>query len=145
MTTIQSFEDIKAWQSAQILATSIHKITSAESFGHNRELRNQMQRAAISVMSNIAEGFERDGRKEFIYFLSIAKASAGELRSQLYLAMEMDHITKDEFHVMSSLAYETSRLIGGFINYLKSTSIPGTKFKAEHRGGASKKDDQERS
>ena len=133
MTTIQSFEDIRAWQSARILATSILKITSAQSFGHNRELRIQMQRAAISVMSNIAEGFERDGRKEFIHFLSIAKASAGELRSQIYLAMEMDHINKAEFDEMCSLAYETSRTIGGFINYLRSTSIPGSKFKSEHR------------
>lgn len=129
MPTINSFEQTKAWQKARILANATLKITSRESFSKNRELRSQMQRAVVSTMSNIAEGFERDGRKEFINFLSIAKASAGELRSQLYLARDLDLICEKDFDELMKMALETSRIIGGFINYLRSTKIQGTKFK----------------
>ncbi len=129
MPTINSFEQTQAWQKARILANATLQITSKEGFGRNRELRSQMQRAAVSTMSNIAEGFERDGRKEFINFLSIAKASAGELRSQLYLARDLNLICKKDFDKLMKMALETSRIIGGFINYLRSTKIQGTKFK----------------
>ena len=130
MANILVFEDIKAWQNAKTLANLVLKITSTNRFREYKDLRIQMQRAAISVMSNIAEGFERDGRKEFINFLSIAKASAGELRSQLYLAKEMSLIRESDFDEVLSLAYDTSRMIGGFINYLRSSTIDGNKFKA---------------
>lgn len=126
MSKIQCFKEIKAWQNARMLANATLQITSKEGFNRNRELRNQMQRAAVSIMSNIAEGFERDGRKEFIHFLSIAKASAGELRSQLYLARDLHFICTEDFDELLKMAFETSRIIGGFINYLRSTKIQGT-------------------
>lgn len=92
-------------------------------------LRDQIRRAAISIMSNIAEGFERDGRSEFIQFLSIAKGSAGEVESQLYVALDQDYIAKKEFDDLKSLAGSAKRLIAGFMNYLKRTTVRGQKYK----------------
>jgi four helix bundle protein len=88
MSTIKRFEDIEAWQRAREIAKNIYRITSSGEFSRDYGLKDQIRRSSVSIMSNIAEGFERDGNKEFIYFLSLAKGSCGEAASQLYVALD---------------------------------------------------------
>lgn len=128
MSTIKSFEDIQAWQKSRESNKEIYKVSSQGSFNKDFGLRDQIRRASVSVLSNIAEGFERNGSKEFIYFLSIAKGSAGELRAQLYVALDLEYITKAEFEKLNILVTETSKMISGFMNYLRSSSLKGAKF-----------------
>ncbi len=118
MSKINSFEDIESWKKARALNLRIYEITSKGSFSKDFTLRDQIRRASISISSNIAEGFERETKKEFIRFLFIAKASAGEVRSQLYLANDIELITKEEFEKLSLEIKEISKLISGFIRYL---------------------------
>ncbi len=129
MATIERYEDIQGWQKARELTNLVYAITKQKAFTHDFGLKNQIRRAAVSVMSNIAEGFERDGRGEFIQFLSIAKASAGEVQSQLYIALDQEYITPQQFDTGYNLCDETMRLIGGFIAYLRKSPIRGTKYK----------------
>jgi four helix bundle protein len=110
---IERFEDLIAWQKARQLAKVIYTITRQDLFARDFGLSSQIQRAAVSIMSNIAEGFERGGRKEFHQFLSIAKGSCAELRSQLYIALDIGYITRLEFEEVLSLAEEVGRIIGG--------------------------------
>ena len=131
MGRIERFEDMKAWQKARELTKAVYGITSTGKFGKDYILKDQMRKAAVSTVSNIAEGFERDGRKEFINFLSMAKASAGELRAQLYIAFDLEYISQAEFDRLGSLCQETGRIIGGFLKYLKRSEIKGTKFQDE--------------
>ena len=129
MATVNQFEDLKSWQSArqlcQLIFVNFIKDHSVKDF----ELVNQINRSSGSVMDNIAEGFERDGNKEFNQFLSIAKASCGEVRSQLYRALDREYIREDEFQIINTKAEETSKMIGGLMGYLQKTSIRGNKFK----------------
>lgn len=92
-------------------------------------LRDQLRRSAISIMANIAEGFEREGDKEFRQFLSIAKGSVGELKAQIYATVDAGLIDQDQFHHLLDLADETSRLIAGFMRYLKESAHKGSKYK----------------
>lgn len=129
MATIQRFEDIDAWQKARMLTQFVYKLSYSEKFMKDFALCNQIRKSCISVMSNIAEGFERSGTREFIQFLSIAKRSVGELQCQLYIALDLGYINQGEFDNNYSLAVECGHMIGGFIKYLKSTNIKGSKFK----------------
>lgn len=117
---IERFEDLEVWQLARRLVKSIYKLTSDSKFSKDFSLVNQIQRSAISIMSNIAEGFERKSKKEFIQFLYTAKGSCGELRSQLYIALDLSYINKKEFEENYLLAEKISKSIAGFIKYLKS-------------------------
>ena len=128
MATFKRFEEIEAWQKARELANAIYAVTRKGTFSKDFGLRDQIQRASVSVMSNVAEGYERDGTKEFIQFLSIAKGSAGEVKSHLYVAKDQGYLDKDEFVALADLTDETRRLIAGFISYLKQSSIKGSKF-----------------
>ena len=112
---IERFEDITSWQKAKGLVLKTYK-----TFSRNRDysFRDQIQRAIISVMNNIAEGFERGGNKEFKYFLFIAKGSCGEYRSMLHIARELDYISEKELEEMFNSALEISRLISGLIKTL---------------------------
>src|ERR1035437_3337191 len=95
-----SSEDIKAWQKARQLNIGIYKATTKDLFSRDFALRDQIRRSSISVLSNIAEGFERESKQEFIRFLSIAKASCGELRAQLYIANDLRYLSKEEFELL---------------------------------------------
>jgi four helix bundle protein len=129
MTTIERYEDIQGWQKARELTNFIYAVAKQRAFARDFGLRDQIRKAAVSVMSNIAEGFERGGRAEFIQFLSIAKSSVGEVQSQLYIALDQEYITPDQFDKGYKLCDETMRLIGGFITYLRKTPIRGPKYK----------------
>ncbi len=110
---IEKFEDLIAWQKARELTKHIYAITGKKPFSVDFGLREQIQRAAVSIMSNLAEGFERGSSSEFHQFIVIAKASCAEVRSQLYTALDISYITKEEFNVVNDLAVEVSRIIGG--------------------------------
>jgi four helix bundle protein len=111
--TVNRFEDLIAWQKARSLTAAIYKITNQGTFSKDFGLKEQIRRAGVSVMSNIAEGFERGKMTEFHQFLSIAKGSSGELRSQLYVALDVQHVDADEFQQLSANAQEVGRIIGG--------------------------------
>ena len=129
MATIERYEDIQCWQKARELTNLVYALTRQKAFARDFSLRDQMRRAAVSAMSNIAEGFERGGRSEFIHFLSIAKASSGEVQSQLYIALDQHYITQEQFDEGYKLCADTMGLIGGFIAYLQTTSFKGAKYK----------------
>ena len=111
--SIERFEDLIAWQKSRVLTAEIYKATADGDFGRDFGLKNQIQRAAVSVMSNVAEGFERARPAEFHQFLSMAKASCAELRSQLYVAFDVGYLDKDQFVHLMALAQEVARIIGG--------------------------------
>ncbi len=131
MATIKSFEDIEAWKKARKLTNQVYAITKLDSFSKDFDLVRQIRRASGSIMHNIAEGFERDGRKEFIQFLSIAKASTGEVRSQLYIALDQHYIENDVFEKLYNDTTDISKLINGLLRYLKKSDYTGNKYKVE--------------
>jgi len=110
---VDRFEDLVAWQRARELTRQIYLLSKKGHFSKDFGLRDQIQRASVSIMSNLAEGFERGSRSEFHQFIVIAKASCAEVRSQLYVATDVGYITKEEFDCVSNLAIEVSRIIGG--------------------------------
>ncbi len=125
----KSFEDLIAWQKTRILVRKVHEVSNKGLFKKDYSLRNQICRASVSAMSNVAEGFEREGDKEFVQFLSQAKASCGEVRSQLFVALDLGYVNEVEFNALRNLALETSRVIAGLIGYLKQSEYKGSKFK----------------
>ncbi len=129
MAKIEKFEDIEAWKSAREITRLIYKISSAGDFSKDFALVNQIRRASISVLSNIAEGFERGGDKEFIQFLTVAKGSCGEVRAQLYVAFDQNYIDKEQFILIQHKLIETSRMLSGLIKYLQQSNLKGSKFK----------------
>lgn len=110
---IRSFQDLIAWQKARVLTANIYKATSQGSFARDFGLKDQIRRAAVSVMSNIAEGFERGRPSEFHQFLSIAKGSCAELRSQLFVALDVGHLKESDFEGLMNAAVEVGRIVGG--------------------------------
>ena len=129
MATFRKFEEIEAWQEARILTNKIYDITSNQPFCKDYGLCDQIRRAAISVMSNISEGYERSGSKEFKQFLYIAKGSVGEIRSQLYVALDRNYINQDIFNDVNDYANKVARIIAGLIKYLRNSEIKGEKYK----------------
>jgi len=122
MTGIKRFEDILAWQKARELNKMIYLLTSEGNLSKDTSLCRQMRRSSIYVLSNIAEGFERRGDKEFIRFLRIAKGSGAELKSQTYAALDIKLMDKNDFDKVSLQIDETNKLLQGFINYLLKKS-----------------------
>jgi four helix bundle protein len=110
---VERFEDLIAWQKARQLTSEIYRITLHSEFARDFGLRDQIRRAAVSVMSNIAEGIERGSRGEFHQFLVVAKASCAEVRSQLYVAQDVGYINQETFDIVNSSTSELSRIIGG--------------------------------
>jgi four helix bundle protein len=128
MAKINRFEDIEAWKKARELTKNIYEITTHQNLAKDHTLKDQLRRAAISVMANIAEGFEREGNKEFRQFLAMAKGSVGEVKAQLYVALDANLIDSTCFAKIMALADETARLLAGFLKYLKSSDHKGSKF-----------------
>ncbi len=128
MSRIKEFEEMEAWKEARLLANRIYDATNTSSLSKDFGLRDQMRRAAISILSNIAEGFERGGDKEFFHFLAQAKGSAGELRSQLYLALDRGYLLPDEFDELCGHARKVSRMISGLMAYLRESRMRGSKY-----------------
>ena len=123
MATFQKFEDIEAWQKARELTKEIYKVSKERAFSKDFGLRDQMRRAGVSVMSNIAEGFERSGTGEFMQFLSIAKGSVGEVKSQLYVAIDQEYLDKKTFNRLYRLASDVSKMTAGLMNYIRNSNI----------------------
>ncbi len=130
MAGFKSFEEIDAWKLARNLSLKVYKLSSAQPFFNDYALRDQVRRAAISISSNIAEGFEREGNKEFVQFLSIAKASTAEVRSQLYLALDLGYISNEEFEQLKLEALSVGKTLSGLIKYLKTSELKGSKYSA---------------
>lgn len=120
MGTIRRFEDLDVWKTARRLANDVYAYTAKDRFSRDFGLRDQIQRATVSVMSNIAEGFESRTQSLFIDYLGRARASTGEVRSQLYLALDLDYISQDEFDAAYDLAEKASRQSYRLIEYLAS-------------------------
>jgi four helix bundle protein len=130
MARIEKFEDLVSWQKARVLTQCVYQATKSGAFVKDYGLRDQVRRAAVSILSNIAEGFERGGDKEFQQFLSVAKGSCAEVRAQLYVALDEGYIETKEFEELRALTVEISRLISGMMTYLANSAVAGRKFKA---------------
>jgi len=128
MSTFKHFEDIIAWQKARTLVKTVYTLTKKDAFSRDFDLKFQIRRAAVSVMSNIAEGHERSGRREFIQYLSVSKGSAGEVTSLLYAALDQGYRSDEEFNSASSLAREITVIIASLMNYLQKSKHPGVKY-----------------
>jgi four helix bundle protein len=126
--TIQRFEDLEIWKEAREVSILVFKLTETDRFSKDFRFRDQIRASSGSVMDNIAEGFERDGNKEFKQFLSIAKGSCGETRSQLYRALGFGYLNQSEFDLMIEQTLRLSSKLSNFMNYLAKSEITGRKF-----------------
>ena len=125
---IKNFEDLEIWKEARRLTGEIYRLTKGEKFAKDFGLSNQIQRAAVSIMSNIAEGFERGGNQEFVQFLYIAKGSCGEVRSQLYVALDQQYIDQKVADHLITLLKRLSVMIKHLIDHLKRSGMRGPKY-----------------
>ena len=120
MATYESFEELEVWKLAMDLCTEIYLITNFDAFSKDFGLKDQIRRSSVSVPSNIAEGCERDSKNQFIYFLTIAKGSCGELKTQLMIARNLNYIDEKTYVKLADKSTITGKQLGGFINYLKA-------------------------
>jgi four helix bundle protein len=129
MATIQKFEDLEIWQLARALSQKIYPLTNIEPIKSDFRFKDQVRGTCGSIMDNIAEGFERGSRGEFIHSLTVAKGEVGELKSQLYRGLDNQYFDIDLFETLYKLANEITKRITSFINYLKKSEFKGQKFK----------------
>ena len=129
MATFLRFEDIPIWQQARKVCVQIYTITRNNSISRDIRFCSQITAAAGSIMDNIAEGFERDGVKEFIQFLYIAKGSCGEVKSQLYRAFDVGYLDEKDFQRLKEMIEDLRTAIYNYINYLKASEFKGTRYK----------------
>jgi len=122
MSTIKRFEEMDAWQTARVLTRTVYKLTANGAFSRDFGLRDQMQRASVSIMSNIAEGFESRTEILFLEFLGRAKGSAGELRAQFYVAQDAGYLSEDQFQSIQDQCAKCSAQISRFMDYLKRSN-----------------------
>lgn len=128
MATVRQFEDLLAWKKARELVSEVYRVLRAcRDYG----FKDQIQRASVSVMSNLAEGFESGTRQEFVNYLYIAKASAGEVRAQLYAAYDIGYVNLETFKGLKFKAEEVSKLLSAFIKGLKNSPHAGLQYKRE--------------
>jgi four helix bundle protein len=130
MATFKRFEEIECWKRARELTRRIYEITGEPAFARDFGLKDQIRRASVSVMSNIAEGYDRSGTAEFVHFLATAKGSAAEVRCQLYVAADQGYIQDSHFTELNALAVEIGSMLAGLMKYLKASGYKGTKFKS---------------
>ena len=119
--SIERFEDIRAWQHARKLVNAIYQASNKNSFSKDYRFRDQIRSAAVSIMANIAEGFDSSSDKEFLRFLSFARRSATEVQSHLYVALDQRYITQDQFDELFQMTVAAKNLISGFMRYLSSS------------------------
>jgi len=129
MASLKCFEDLEVWQKSREFAKEIYAISRESHLSRDFILRDQIVRSAISIISNIAEGFERGGTGEFMQFLSVAKGSAGELRSQLYIVLDQGYIDENKFKELFEMNTAISRMISRLMEYLRKSNIKGIKYK----------------
>ena len=134
---VKCFEDLEIWKEARRLTKEIYRLTSGPKFSKDFSLRGQIQGATVSVMSNIAEGFERGGNQEFGQFLYVAKGSCGEVRSQLYVAVDQGYVSAKESEELINSFKRLSSMIGSLINYLKRSGMKGAKYNNSNRSTTS--------
>ena len=126
---VKAFEDLEVWKEARRLTQRIYQLTKNENFSKDFALRDQIRRAAVSVMSNIAEGFERGGNQEFVQFLYVAKASCGEVRSHVYVALDQSYVAGAEVDELTNSFKRLSSMISNLIAYLRKSGMKGEKFR----------------
>ncbi|TMU55260.1 four helix bundle protein [Flagellimonas algicola] len=125
---MKGFEELEVWNMSRELCNEVWQIMLHTTLAKDFELKNQMNSASGSVMDNIAEGYERNGNREFIQFLSISKASCGELRSQLYRCLDRRHISQKQFDVIYNMTLTLGKKLGAFMSYLKKSERKGSKY-----------------
>jgi four helix bundle protein len=129
MASFETFEAIESWKRARARTRRIYELTEQDFFSRDFALRDQIRRSSISVMSNIAEGVERDGNRVFLQFVAIAKGSAGEVRSQLYIARDAGYLGTATFESLIAETGDILRLIGGLQRYLRDSDHGGSKYR----------------
>ncbi len=129
MATIQKFEEMEVWKKARILSDKVYPLTFKEPIASDFRIKDQMRGSVGSIMDNIAEGFERGSKLEFINALTTSKGETGELKSQLYRCLDNKYISQILFDELYALADEITKMLTGFINYLNKSKIKGQKFK----------------
>ena len=129
MATIRRFEDLEAWTKSREFAKEVWKETQKGSFAKDYKLKDQINASAGSAKDNIAEGFGRGGRAEFVNFLTIAKGSNDEAKSQLYRAFDREHINEETFNRLYAIADEAAKTMNGLMEYLNKTEVKGLKWK----------------
>ena len=129
MATFKKFEEIEAWKKSRELTREIYQLSRMGVFAKDFGLRDQIRRASVSIMSNIAEGYDRSGTGEFIQFLATAKGSAAEVKCQLYVALDQNYVDDSTFAELSALATEIGNMIAGLMNYLRRSGLRGAKYK----------------
>ncbi len=129
MSSYKSFEDLEIWNRAREICQDVFLIRQESGLKNDFRLYDQINGSSGSIMDNIAEGFERNGNREFIQFLSVAKSSCGETRSQLYRVLDRGYISQDEFENYREKLLTLAKQIGGFMTYLQKSDFKGSKFK----------------
>ena len=131
---IESFEDLEVWQCARQLTADIYQLTSKPPIARDFVFKNQLRKSALPILSNIAEGFERDGNREFVQLLSIAKGSSGELRAQLIAAFDQRYFERSSFIKIQDQVDHISRMLSNLSKYLTRSEMRGRKFQEKTRG-----------
>ena len=126
---IRKFEELESLKKARRLTNEIYRATGGGGFARDFGLKDQVRRASVSILSNIAEGFERGGDKEFMQFLAVAKGSCGEVRAQIYIALDQGYLSAEDFNDLSTNATEVSQLLSGLIKYLKGSEMRGNRYR----------------
>ena len=126
MATVERFEDLEAWRLARTLAGDIYRMSRHGAFARDFGFRDQSRRAAVSIVSNIAEGFERSSTNQFLAFLDIARGSCGEVRTQLHLALDLGYIDQDQFDASFNTVIRVGKMISSLMQYLRALPRPRT-------------------